>query len=90
MAYRCKLNQNKECDGCCSCKPEKVPETGVVIEATIKLKYTAYGLIEEEYRSGNIESAQGIAEALVDDTIDCCGLAGEDMTVEEVTIELGD
>lgn len=90
MAYRCKLNGSKECDGCGGCTPSQPPETGVIIEATIKLRYTAYGDIEQILRSGDKEKAQKYAEALVDDTIECCGLAGEDMTVEEVEIELGD
>lgn len=90
MAYMCKRNNGRECDACGRCEKTQPLETGGVVEATIKLKYTAYGIIEETLRSGNKEKAQAIAEDLVDDTIDCCGLAGEDMTVEEVTIELNE
>ena len=88
MAYRCRENQSKECDGCGSCRPKSTQETGVEVTATITLKFTVYGLIEEELRSGNKTAALGIAEALVDDTIECCGIAGEDMIVENVEIEL--
>lgn len=90
MAYRCKENQSKECDGCGSCQPKREPETGVIVEATIKLRYTAYGEIERLVRSGANEEAQGMAEAQVDDIIDCCGLAGRDMTVDEVEFSLNE
>ena len=62
------------------------PETGVVIEATIKLKFTAYGEIERRLRKG--EDVTGYAEAMVDDIIDCCGIAGQDMTVRDIEYEL--
>lgn len=90
MAYRCKENQSRECDGCGSCNTNSQPETGVIVTATIELKFRAYGRIEEELRSGNTDIATKIAEYMVDDTIECCGIAGEDMSVEEVEIELGD
>lgn len=63
-------------------------ETGVTIEATIKIRFTSYGLIEQKLREG--EDVTGYAEAIVDDIIDCCGIAGEDMRVESVEYELNE
>lgn len=62
------------------------PETGVVIEATIKLKFTAYGEIERRLRNG--EDVSEDAQRLVDDIIECCGIAGRDMTVTDFEYEL--
>lgn len=62
------------------------PETGVLIEATIKLKFVAYGEIETMLRNG--EDVSEKAEELVDDVIECCGIAGEDMRVDEVEYSL--
>ena len=90
MAYRCKENQSKECDGCGSCTPERQPETGVVIEAKIKMKFTAYGIIEKYLRSGDKNAAFNVAEELVAEVIECCGLAGEDMEIDGVEIELNE
>ena len=64
------------------------PETGVIIEASIRLKFTAYGEIEQRLRKG--EDVAGYAEALVDNVIECCGLAGKDMTVEDVEYQLNE
>ena len=89
MAYMCKTN-NRECDACGKCTPTQPPETGVVVEATIKLKFSVYGKLERLLRSGEKEKAQEYAEQLVDFTIDCCGLVSEDMTVDEVAIELNE
>ena len=63
-------------------------ETGVTIEATIKLKFTVYGEIEARLRKG--EDVTELAEDLVNDTIECCGLAGEDMTVKDFEYSLND
>lgn len=89
MAYRC-VKSGGECDGCGSCRPEMHPETGVRIEATIKLVFSAYGDIERILRSGDRECAEKMAQVLIDDTLDCCGLAGGDMTCEEFTMELNE
>lgn len=62
------------------------PETGVTIEATIKLRTTVYGRIEQQLRKG--EDVTEDVEALVEDIIDCCGIAGRDMRVEEIEYEL--
>ena len=85
MAYRCEQNMSKECDGCGSCKP---PETGVTIEATIKLRFTAYGEIESMMREG--QNVKRKAEELVEDIIDCCGLAGQDMRIDDIEYELNE
>lgn len=91
MAYGCvKSSAWKECDGCMDCRPKRTPETGVIITAKIELKFTAYGEIERLLRSGNKAEAGGMAEALVDDIIDCCGLAGQDMSVENIEYELNE
>lgn len=89
MAYRC-IKNGGECDGCGSCRPASPPETGVRIEADIKLIFTAYGDIEQVFRSGDKECAERMAQALIDDTLDCCGLAGEDMECEGFTMELNE
>lgn len=89
MAYMCKI-RDAECDGCQECKPKQEHETGVVITAKIELKFTAYGEIERLLRSGNESAAAGMASALVDDMIECCGLAGEDMSVDTVEYELNE
>ena len=68
----------------------RTPETGVTITATIELRFQAYGEIEKEFRSGNTEIAKGMAEAMVDDIIDCCGISGRDMHVESVECELNE
>lgn len=64
------------------------PETGVVIEATIKLRTTVYGEIERRLRKG--EDVSEYAEKLVDDIIGCCGLAGQDMRVNDVEYQLNE
>lgn len=84
MAYRCKVNQSKECDGCGSCQEKKQQrETGVIIEATIELKLHVYGELEELIRKGKAKEAEAKAKYLIEDTIECCGLAGEDMSLGE-------
>lgn len=92
MAYMCMKDYSRECDSCGDCTPKKEypPETGVTITAKIELKYTVYGNIEKAMRLGDMKLAEAIAEELVEDTIDCCGLAGEDMTVEEIEFELNE
>lgn len=90
MAYTCILTGGGECTGCMDCRPEDPPETGVVVEATIKLKFTSYGEIERILRSGDKKCAEGMAEAIIDDILDCCGKAGEDMTCESFTMELNE
>lgn len=89
MAYRCKENQSKECDGCGSCQEKKQQhETGVIIEATIELKFHAYGELEELIRQGKGKEAEAKAKYLIEDTIECCGLAGEDMVLEDFSFYL--
>ena len=66
------------------------PETGVTITATIELRFQAYGEIENRLRCGDTETAKGMAEAMVDDIIDCCGISGRDMHVESVECELNE
>ena len=88
MAYMCTKFSGKECDACGDCKPSKSPETGVTITATIELKFTAYGLIEEALRGKRIEEVQEIAEEIVDSIINRQGLY--DMTVESVNCELAE
>ena len=63
-------------------------ETGVRIEATIKLDFTAYGVIEEKLRKG--EDVTEEAERLVEDVIECCGLAGQDMKVKDIEYSLNE
>lgn len=88
MAYRCKRNQMKECDGCGYCQPERPPETGVTITATIKLKFTVYGEIETMLRNG--EDVVSKAEEMVDDMIDCCGITANNMSVEDIEYNLNE
>ena len=89
MAYRCKENQSKECDGCGSCqKKKRQRETGVIIEATIELKFHVYGEMEELIRQGKEKEAEAKAKELIEDTIECCGMAGEDMSLEDFSFYL--
>ena len=62
------------------------PETGVTIEARIDLKFTVYGKIEEKLRRG--EDVSELVEDLINDTIECCGIAGEDMRLKDFDYSL--
>lgn len=84
MAYMC-TRANRECDGCGYCEP-KQKETGVTITATLELRMTVYGEIERKLRKD--EDVSKLADDLVQDTIECCGLAGENMSVRDIEYEL--
>lgn len=82
MAYMCKKNYSKECDGCGACYPPEEPETGVIITATIEIKMESSGYIEEVLRKGDYDEAVGMAEAMLDDRfIDEFNLKVESMDV---------
>ena len=60
------------------------------VTATIKLEFRVPGELSSAIERGEDHNAHAIAHGLVENTIECCGYAGDDMRIEEVEYELMD
>lgn len=63
-------------------------EREVVVTATIKLQLRVCGDLVKAIQNGWHDEADQIAKSLVEDCKDCCGLVGDDMSIEDVEYRL--
>ncbi len=63
-------------------------EQEAVVTATIKLQFRVCGDLVKAIQNGWLDEADQIANSLVEDCKDCCGLVSDDMSIEDVEYRL--